>query len=70
MKDISDANSAVRRLKADPVIGLRIVPIKPTEARVASVSDGSFDTDKETGASQGGFLVGIATKALSDNEGA
>ena len=32
------------------------------------MSDGSFDTDKATGASQGGFLVGTSTKALKNNE--
>eukprot|EP00959_Pyramimonas_sp_CCMP1952_P296097 6193420-Pyramimonas_sp.AAC.1 len=50
MMDISDAPSTVRRLKADAVLGARIVPAPPGEAWLANVSDGSFDTDEETGA--------------------
>ena len=67
-KDLADANASVRRLKSDPLLGLRIMPCEVDEARVASVSDGSFDTDKATGASQGGFIVGITTTALNNNE--
>ncbi|CAK0905443.1 unnamed protein product, partial [Prorocentrum cordatum] len=52
MQDISDTNSAVRRLQAAADLGLRIVPVPPGAARVASVSDGSFVADRETGARQ------------------
>lgn len=57
-----------RRLKATKELGIRIQPTPPADVRIVGMSDGSFDTEESTGASQRGSLVGMAPKNLYRNE--
>lgn len=67
MKDIADANVAVRCLRATNELGLRIAPIPPDGVHIVGISGSIFDTDKATGASQGS-LVGMAPEDRDRNE--
>ena len=56
VKDLSDANRAVNRLKQTQDVGLLIHAIPLVNLRTVSFSD---DLDRPDGSTQGGFMVGF-----------
>ena len=64
VKDLSDANRAVNRLKQTEDVGLLIHAIPLVNLRTVSISDAALDLDRPDGSTQGGFMVGFTTSAL------
>ena len=64
VKDLSDANRAVDRLKQTEDVGLLIHAIQLVNLRTGSISDAALDLDRPDGSTQGGFMVGFTTSAL------
>ena len=64
VKDLSDANRAVKRLKQTEDVGLLIHAIPLVNLRTVSVPDAALDLDRPHGSTQGGFMVGFTTSAL------
>ena len=64
VKDLSDANRAVNRLKRTEDVGLLIHAIPLVNLRTVSISDAALDLDRPDGSTQGGFMVGFTTSAL------
>ena len=64
VKDLSDANRAVKRLKETEDVGLLIHAILLANLRTVSISDAALDLDRPGGSTQGGFMVGFTTSAL------
>ena len=64
MKDLSDANRAVNRLKQTEDVGVLIHAIPLVNLRTVSISDAALDLDRPDGSTQGGFMVGFTTSAL------
>ena len=64
VKDLSDANRAVKRLKQTEDVGLLIHAIPLVNLRTVSISDAALDLDQPDGSTQGGFMVGFTTSAL------
>ena len=64
VKDLSDANRAVNRLKQTEDVGLLIHGIPLVNIRTVSISDAALDLDRPNGSTQGGFMVGFTTSAL------
>ena len=64
VKDLSDANRAVNRLKHTEDAGLLIHVIPLVDLRTVSISDAAFDLGRPDGSTQGGFIVGFTTSAL------
>ena len=62
VKDLSDANRAVNRLKQTEDVGILIQPIPLSDLRVVSISDTALDLDRPDGPAQGGFMVGFTTE--------
>ena len=57
VKDLSDANRAVNRLKQTEDLGLRIHAIPLLNLHTVSISDAALDLDRPDGSTQGGFMV-------------
>ena len=64
MKDLSDANRAVNRLKQMEGVGILIHAIPLVNFRTVYISDAALDLDSPDGSTQGGFMVGFTTSAL------
>ena len=64
VKDLSDANHAVKRLKQTEDVGLLIHAIPLVNLRTVSISDAALDLDRPDGSTQGGFMVGFTTSEL------
>ena len=64
VKDLSDANRAVNRLKQTEDVGILIHAIPLVNLRTVSISDASLHLDRPDGSTQGGFMVGFTTSAL------
>ena len=64
VKDLSDANRAVNRLKQAEDVGLLIHAIPSVNLRTVSISDAALDLDRPDGSTQGGFMVGFTTSQL------
>ena len=64
VKDLSDANRAVNRLKQTEDVGLLIPAIPLINLLAVSISDAALDLDSPDGSTQGGFMVGFTTSAL------
>ena len=64
VKDLSDANRAVNRLKQTEDVGLLIHAIPLVKLRTVSISDAALDLDRPDGSTQGGFIVGFTTSEL------
>ena len=64
LKDLSDANRAVNRLKQAEDVGLLIHAIPLVNLRTVSISDAALDMDRPDGSTQGGFMVGFTTSEL------
>ena len=64
IKDLSDANRAVNRLKQTEDVELLIYAIPLVNLRTVFVSDAALDLDRPDGSTQGGFMVGFTTSAL------
>ena len=64
VKDVSDANRAVHRLKQTEDVGLLIHAIPLVNLRTVSISDAALDLDRPDGSTQGGFMVGFTTPEL------
>ena len=64
VKDLSDANRAVNRLKQTEDVGLLVHAIPSANLRTVSISDAALDLDRPDGSIQGGFMVGFSTSAL------
>ena len=64
VKDLSDANRAVNRLKQTEVVGLLVHAIPLVNLRTVSMSDAALDLVRPGGPTQGGFMVGFTTSAL------
>ena len=64
VKDLSDANRAVNRLKQTEDVGLLIHAIPLGNLRTVSISDAAPDLDRPDGATQGGFMVGFTMSEL------
>ena len=64
VKDLSDANRAVNRLKQTEDVGLPIHAIPLVNLRTVSISDAALDLDRPDRSTQGGFVVGFTTSAL------
>ena len=64
VKDLSDANRAVNRLKQTEDVGLLIRAIPLVNPRTVSISDAALDLDRPNGSTQGGFMVGFTTSEL------
>ena len=64
VKDLSDANRAVKRLKQTEGVGLLFRAIPLANLRTVSISDAALDLDGPDGSTQGGFMVGFSTSAL------
>ena len=64
VKDLSDANRAVHRLKQTEDVGLVIHAIPLVDLRTVFISDTALDLDRPDGSTQGGFMVGFTTSAL------
>ena len=64
VKDLSDANRSVNRLKQTEDVGLLIHAISLVNLRTVSISDAALDLDRPDGSTQGGFMVGFTTSAL------
>ena len=64
VKDLSDANRAVNRLKQTEDVGLLVHEIPLANHRTVSISDAALDLDRPDGSIQGGFMVGFTTSAL------
>ena len=64
LKDLSDANRAVKRLKQTEDVGLPIHAIPLVNLRTVSISDAALDLDRPDGLTQGDFMVGFTTSAL------
>ena len=64
VKDLSDANHAVKGLKQTEDVGLLIRAIPLANLRRVSISDAALDLDRPDGPTQGGFMVGFTTSAL------
>ena len=58
VKDLSDANRAVNRLKQTEDVGLLIHAIPLANLRTVSISDAALDLDRPDGSTQGGRLHG------------
>ena len=59
VKDLSDADRAVNRLKQTEDVGLLIHAIPLVDLRTVSISDAALDLDRPDGSTQGGFMVGF-----------
>ena len=59
VKDLSDANRAVNRLKQTEIVGLLIHAIPWVDLRTVSISDAALVLDRPDGSTQGGFMVGF-----------
>ena len=64
VKDISDANRAVKRLKQTEDMGLLIHAIPLVNLRRVSISDAALDLDRPDGSTWRGFVVGFTTSTL------
>ena len=64
VKDLSDANRTVKRLKQTQDVILVIHAIPLVKLRTMSISDAALDLDRPDGSTQGGFMVGFTTSAL------
>ena len=64
VKDLSDANRAVKRMKQTEDVGLLIHAIPLANLRTVSISDAALDLDRPDGSTQGGFMVGFTKSAL------
>ena len=65
VKDLSDANRAVNRLKQTEDVGPLIHAIPLVNLRTVSIHFGCrLDLDRPDGSSQGGFMVGFTTSEL------
>ena len=64
MKDLSDANRAVNRLKQTGDVGLPIRAIPLAFLRTVSILDAALGLDCPDGSTQGDFMVGFTTSAL------
>ena len=64
VKDLSDANRAVNRLKQTEEVGLLIHSIPLVNLRTVSILDAALDLDRPDGSTQGGFMVGFTTSEL------
>ena len=64
VKDLSDANRAVNRLKQTEDVGLLIHAIPLVNHSTVSISDAALDLNRPDGSTQGGFMVGFTTSAL------
>ena len=64
VKDLSDANRAVNRLKQTEDVGILIHAIPLGDLRTVSISDAALDLDRPDGSTQGGFMVGFTTSEL------
>ena len=60
VQDLCDANVAVERLKAEPVLGVKLPHIPIHQVRLATVQDASWANAAEDH-SQGAFLVGATS---------
>ena len=63
VKDLSDTNGAVKRLKQTEV-GLLIHAIPLVNLRTVSISDAALYLDRPDSSTQGGFIVGFTTSEL------
>ena len=59
VKDLSDANLAVNRLKQTEEVGLLIHANLLVDLRTVSISDAALDLDRPFGSAQGGFDAGF-----------
>ena len=59
VKDLSDANRAVNRLKQAEDVGLLIRAVPLVDLRTVSISDAALGLDRPDGSTQGGFMVGF-----------
>ena len=64
VKDLSDANRAVNRLKQTEDVGLLTHAIPLVNLRTVSISDAALDLDRPDGSTQGGFMVGFTMSEL------
>ena len=64
VKDVSDANRAVNRLKQTEDVGLLNHAIPLVDLHTVSISDAALDLDRPDGSTQGGFMVGFTTSEL------
>ena len=64
VKDLSDANRAMNRLKQTDGVGLLIHAIPLVNLRTVSISDTALGLDRPDGSTKGGFMVGFTTSAL------
>ena len=64
--DLCDANTAVKRLKAEPFLGIGLPHIPIHKVRWATIQDTS-STNAAEGDSQVAFLVGATSRDLWDN---
>ena len=64
VKDLSDANRAVNRLKQSEAVGLLIHSIPLVNLRTVSISDVALDLNRPDGSTHGGFMVGFTTSEL------
>ena len=64
LKDLSDANRAVNRLKQTEDVGILIHAIPLVNLRTVSISDAALDLDRPAGSTQGGSTVGFTTSEL------
>ena len=61
VKDLSDANRAVKRLKQTEDVELLVHAIPLLDLRTVSTSDAALDLDRPDGSTQGGIMVGSTT---------
>ena len=64
VKEISDANRAVNRMKQTEDAGLLVHAVPLADFRTVSISDAALDLDCPDGSTQGGFMVGFTTPEL------
>ena len=64
VKNLSDANRAVNRLKQTEDVGLLIHAIPLVNLRTVSISDAALDLVRPDGSTHGGFMVGFTTSEL------
>ena len=64
VKDLSDANRAVNRLKQTEDVGHLIHAIPLANLRTVSISGAALNLDRPDGSTQGGFMVGFTSSAL------
>ena len=64
VKDLSDANRAVIRLKQTEDVGLLIHAIPLVDLRTVSILDAALDLDRPDGSTQGSSMVGFTSSEL------